>query len=282
MDNIATINKVIEYIEEHLTKKLDLDSITAAVHYSKFHLHRLFTNTVGLTIHDYLQRRQLTEAAKLLTFSKKSIVDIALLSGYDSQQAFSAAFKSLYKKSPGEFREAEIFYPLQLKFEFTGGTIMSLDTITKDSIRFAGSKDIPRWIELVRHVIDGFPYLIEEEHIQALKESIEKKQALIMTDGEIAIGAMIFSYTTGSIGFLGVHPLYRKRGIATAFFDKLLSELLADKHEISITTYREGDKADTGHREIVKKLGFADAELLTEFGYPTQKFILSKGKGNDG
>lgn len=28
-----------------------------------YHLHRMFTDTVGLTIHDYIQRRQLTEAA---------------------------------------------------------------------------------------------------------------------------------------------------------------------------------------------------------------------------
>ncbi len=25
---------------------------------------------------------------------------------------------------------------------------------------------------------------------------------------------------------------------------------------------------------MIKKLGFAEAELLVEFGYPTQKFIL--------
>ena len=44
--------------------------------------------------------------------------------------------------------------------------------------------------------------------------------------------------------------------------------------EISITTFRQGDKADTGQREAYKRLGFAEAELLTEFGYPTQRFTL--------
>ena len=42
----------------------------------------------------------------------------------------------------------------------------------------------------------------------------------------------------------------------------------------ALTTYREGDKADTGHREILKQLGFAERELLIEFGYPTQRFVL--------
>lgn len=47
---------------------------------------------------------------------------------------------------------------------------------------------------------------------------------------------------------------------------------------MSTTTYREGDKADTGHRETLTELGFAEAELLIEFGYPTQKFISPKGE----
>ena len=46
--------------------------ISGAVHYSKYHLHRVFSDTVGLTIHDYIQRRQLTEAAKLLVFFRQT------------------------------------------------------------------------------------------------------------------------------------------------------------------------------------------------------------------
>lgn len=57
---------------------------------------------------------------------------------------------------------------------------------------------------------------------------------------------------------MGIHPLYR-----------------------NITTYREGDKADTGHRKLIQELGFAEAELLTEFGYPTQRFVLTKESANE-
>ena len=57
------------------------------------------------------------------------------------------------------------------------------------------------------------------------------------------------------------------------FLNKLAEELLRGK-EISLTTYREGDKADTGHRKTYLSLGFAERELLTEYGYPTQRFVL--------
>lgn len=55
----------------------------------KLHLHRIFKKTVGLTIHVYIQRRQLTEAAKFLIFSQKSIMEMALIGGDENQQAFT-------------------------------------------------------------------------------------------------------------------------------------------------------------------------------------------------
>lgn len=57
------------------------------------------------------------------------------------------------------------------------------------------------------------------------------------------------------------------------FLDKLMNEYLPQQ-EISTTTYRENDKADTGYRNELKQLGFAERELLIEFGYPTQRFVL--------
>lgn len=35
---------------------------------------------------------------------------------------------------------------------------------------------------------------------------------------------------------------------------------------------------DTGYRKIWESLGFSEAELLVEFGYPTQRFILKREK----
>lgn len=114
--NIKNIMAVIDYIETHLQEKLDLETVAKAVHYSKYHLHRMFTGTVGLTIHDYVQRRQLTEAAKLLVLSDRPILEIALSAGYESQQSFTDIFKAMYKKSPNQYREEEEFYPLQLRY----------------------------------------------------------------------------------------------------------------------------------------------------------------------
>ena len=270
-DHVVSIETVIDYIETHLDGKIDLEQVSQAVHYSKYHLHRMFTSTVGMTIHDYVQRRQLTEAAKLLVFSDRPIIEVAFICGYESQQAFSSAFKSMYKIPPAEYRDNREFYPLQLRFSLHRNAANKV--FTKDDICLADKADIPAWMNLMRMVIDGYPVMNEADYLNAITNSIDEKRALVLKDGNILVGAMMFSDQSGCIDFLGINPQYRKQGIQKLFLDALL-EIYLPGHEISMTTYREGDKADTGHRDILKQLGFAEKELLIEFGYPTQRFVL--------
>ena len=169
--SVICIETVIDYIESHLDGKLELETVAEAVHYSKYHLHRLFTETVGMTIHDYVQRRQLTEAAKLLVFSDKPIIEIAFICGYESQQSFSLAFKAMYKSPPAEYREKRNFYPLQLRFILHRK--MAAMEFTMQDIRLAEKKDITDWMNLMRLVIDGYPVMDEDDYLAKLKESID-------------------------------------------------------------------------------------------------------------
>ncbi len=277
MGKIEIVVATIDHIEANLAESLSLETVADELGYSRYHLHRIFTKTVGLTMHDYIQRRRLTEAAALLVFSEKPIVEIALNAGYESQQAFSSVFKSRYKLPPSRFRENEKFYPLQMRFEFDESALRANSRAkwhTYQIIILACEEDIPEWMRLLRLVIDGFPCLNENEHIDTLKRYIAQKGAFIMKQGDIAIGLLMISHKSGSIDFLGIHPFYRNQGMAAhTLLMKAMSELSEHK-EISTTSYRKGDKADTGHRNTLEKLGFAEGELLLEFGYPTQKMVI--------
>ena len=210
--NIKNIIAVIDYIETHLQEKLDLETVAKAVHYSKYHLHRMFTGTVGLTIHDYVQRRQLTEAAKLLVLSDRPILEIALSAGYESQQSFTDIFKAMYKKSPNQYREEEEFYPLQLRYVLNENLTNLDEKEWQDKIVFATREDIPKWIELVHLVIDGFPHLDETQYLEQLREYIKNKRALILKDTDTAIAIMAFNEVTGSIDFFGYTHSIGKEG----------------------------------------------------------------------
>lgn len=109
------VEKVIDYIENNLEKEIDLDKISKDVGYSKFYLNRVFAEETGSTIYKYLQMRRLTLAAEKLVKTDKPITHIAYEAGYNSQQAFSLAFKQVYLYSPKAYRDMGIFIPKQSK-----------------------------------------------------------------------------------------------------------------------------------------------------------------------
>lgn len=278
--SIEGVTAAIAWIEAHLDEKLDLETAAKAAGYSKYHLHRIFAATTGQTIHSYTRRRRLTEAAKGLVYTEKPILEIALTAGYESQQAFTTVFKSMYRQTPRAYRRNRTYYPLQLAL-----TLNQNPTIPEAArkITYLEPAGIPAWKDFITHVIDGFPCLDEAGHLRQVKQHIRHGQAVIMRDGAAIIGAAAFSEQTGSIDFLAVHPQYRHYGIADTILAFLRRGPLAGR-EISVTTFREGDKADTGQREAYRRLGFREGELLTEYGYPTQRLTLPPERekpGND-
>lgn len=268
---LQSVRAVIDFIETHLDGRLNLERTAAVVHYSKYHLHRTFTAVTGMTIHDYAVRRQLTEGARLLAESDRPVLEIALSCGYESQQAFTAAFKEMYKLPPARYRAQGVFYPLQLPLclEEQG----NLSELSGQRIRLSKETDIPAWLELARQCVDGYPCLDERDYLRWLRKSIREGQALILKNGDTVLGALGFSRETGNIDFLGIPPQHRKWGIAELFLRELAGRYLPGR-EISMTTYREHDRADTGWRAGLKRLGFEEREKLVEFGYPTQRFVL--------
>ena len=72
---------------------------------------------------------------------------------------------------------------------------------------------------------------------------------------------------------LGVSPKYKKCGIASKLLSVALEQLDRTK-EITVSTFREEDSKGTAPRALYRKFGFVEDELIEEFGYPNQRFIL--------
>ena len=94
------IKKITSYIEAHLDEDLSLERIADNLHYSKFYLARTFAEQTGSTIGKYIQGRRLTLAAWKLVETNKPIVEISYEAHYNSQQAFTLAFRRLYLCTP--------------------------------------------------------------------------------------------------------------------------------------------------------------------------------------
>ena len=104
MKDEMIVKKITSYIEAHLDEDLSLERIADNLHYSKFYLARTFADQTGSSIGKYIQGRRLTLAAWKLVETNKPIVEISYEAHYNSQQAFTLAFRRLYLCTPQVYR----------------------------------------------------------------------------------------------------------------------------------------------------------------------------------
>lgn len=137
--------------------------------------------------------------------------------------------------------------------------------------------EINSWMNLVKSVSWNFPGLETQENLNEHKETVlrfmEKKQALCVKADKEIVGVILFSKGHNMICCLAVSPQYRGFGIASKLLEKALSKLNTDK-DITVSTFRENDEKGIAPRALYKKFGFVEDELIEEFGYPNQKFVL--------
>jgi len=103
---LRRINRVIDFLEEHLDEPHCLDSIAEVAHLSPFHFHRIFRALTGETLNNYIRRIRLQKAASLLlNDTSLSISEAASACGFNSTEVFCRSFRQQYDKSATEFRE---------------------------------------------------------------------------------------------------------------------------------------------------------------------------------
>lgn len=137
---------------------------------------------------------------------------------------------------------------------------------------FGEKGDFESWIELVKLVSGNFPGLDLKCYKDVLIEKIEKKETLVVKEGEKVVGALAFSYEEKELSFLAVHPEYRQENIGTELVKKFAS-LFEVGTKLSVITYRDEDIKGKGARKLYKKAGFSEGDLITVFDYPCQEFI---------
>ncbi|EHL07804.1 AraC family transcriptional regulator [Desulfitobacterium hafniense] len=105
VDYREALEQAVIYIEDHLGGDIKVEEVAGAAGYSYYHLNRQFTAVLGESIGSYIKKRRLAEAAKKLLYTDRKIIDIAMANGFDSPEAFSRAFKAVYKVSPQIYRQ---------------------------------------------------------------------------------------------------------------------------------------------------------------------------------
>jgi len=99
--------KGVIFIEAHLGEDLSLIQIAEAACLSPHHFARSFRALSGDTVMGYVRKRRLSLAAGRLVRDQTPLMELALEAGFDSQEAFTRAFKRQFRQTPGAFRESQ-------------------------------------------------------------------------------------------------------------------------------------------------------------------------------
>ncbi|MES2933172.1 MAG: AraC family transcriptional regulator, partial [Pseudomonadota bacterium] len=105
---ISRIQATIEFIEDHLQEEFGMKDLAQVAEISQWHFQRIFRATVGETVKNYIRSRRLSHAATALLESHHNILEIALDAGFDSNEAFTRAFRTQFNTTPREFRQQKI------------------------------------------------------------------------------------------------------------------------------------------------------------------------------
>src|SRR5690625_352067 len=99
------IRITINFIIDHLHKKITTDELAKHVNLSRSYLSVLFKKEVGRTIHEYVRDKRIETAKNMLRSSDYSLTDIAYTLCFSSYSHFSNCFKQITDLTPGEYRE---------------------------------------------------------------------------------------------------------------------------------------------------------------------------------
>ncbi|BET66856.1 AraC family transcriptional regulator [Opitutales bacterium ASA1] len=142
MHQTHSIQRALRHIETSLKEPLALATLARSAGMSLWHFQRTFSAMVGEPAGSYLRRRRLTEAARILRDSHRTILEVAIEYCFESHAAFTRAFKSEMAVTPSAWRTGRASIPPK---RFCRPIVLSLETIRK---RYQDMKLVPDIVTL--------------------------------------------------------------------------------------------------------------------------------------
>lgn len=99
------LKKVVKYIEENISNRIDINELAQMTRWSSQHFIRVFTQFMGDTPYQFILKKKIEKAKVLATESDISMKDIAFELGFQSYGNFCKLFKRETGKNPDEYRK---------------------------------------------------------------------------------------------------------------------------------------------------------------------------------
>jgi YesN/AraC family two-component response regulator len=98
------ICNILNYINTNLYEEITIDSIANYFYFNRTYVMKKFKKEIGVSIINYINIKKIYNSLKYIK-DNKSILEIALLNGYNSQEYYSEIFKSIIGVPPLIYRK---------------------------------------------------------------------------------------------------------------------------------------------------------------------------------
>ena len=104
---LGYVRKAVSYLASHLDENIRVGDVAGEVGVAPAYLQRIFRQSTGMTVVDYLNKLRIQQSKQLLMFSDDSVMDVAVAVGFNSRQHFFRVFQAETGMSPREFRKSQ-------------------------------------------------------------------------------------------------------------------------------------------------------------------------------
>lgn len=101
------MTRVLDHIDRHPDGDLRLAALAEVAAFSRFHFHRQFAASFGISVQQYVSLTRLNRAAfQLGCRPEMPVTTVALDAGFQTPDSFAKAFRKAFGASPSAFRES--------------------------------------------------------------------------------------------------------------------------------------------------------------------------------
>ena len=101
----STLQKILDYCENHYKENISLESISKELFISKSYVSHIFSEKIGMGFRDYINSLRISLSLNYLKDGNLSITEISAVCGFESIRSFNRAFRKIHSATPSEYRK---------------------------------------------------------------------------------------------------------------------------------------------------------------------------------
>lgn len=246
-----TIEKIHEFIQNHLKDEFTLDELAEYAGYSSYHLARQYKNETGKSVMEYTRELRIYAAAKDIAAGRE-VLDTALDYCFDTHSGFTRAFSEIFGCTPKQYAE----YSANKKIN-NGEREIKIMNDSKIVIRHICKDDVQSLWENVYSAMT--PRQITEEKIIPMIEAYKKSEGLELVaevDGKVVMSLPMTKVTWLPIGIVWDNNFTLSGGDGDIIMGKLVDEMKHQAKRMSITTLLSPQGKDSEPSKSMQSFGF--------------------------